>query len=258
MFKKILLLLCMVLTMAGASSVFAGETVLPEPGVYHRVNNNGVSTGLLYVFAGPEGKRFFEVQAYEYNSANKSMIPAYEIKGVPCVFYAGMMEAADGKTLAHLDFGSPDARNGLEQWRFPVIAGLHNGKPARLDYQVETKENAVVLSPVSDVFVTANVINRVEAAGRYIREYRKQLAVNPCLAAYVAEWSDPALRRVAMTRSDVARWDIAKVAAGKAEGIGTVPASWQLKAYDGTKRLIGTYLVAEDLSAVYCNNEKVF
>ncbi len=270
--KFFLLCLMTVLTIAGVSACFANEVKMPAPGVYHRNNDRGAVNGLLYIFKTPEGKLYFEARGYDYNPDTKALLPAYDVKGTPKSVYAGLIEPVDGKIIAHLDCVSDtdevvpvlDAREAAKKdktdikgWTFPLIADTVNGKPVRLDYQLTVKDDMINLFPSKDKY-SASCVGKTDVAGRYYKDALIPHKAGPTLAAYVSEQIDPNLSRRALTKLDVSEWWVDRLEAGSHEGFGTHPAFVWVKAYDGIHDLIGTYLIAEDLSCAYKDGVKVF
>ena len=109
----------------------------------------------------------------------------------------------------------------------------------------------VTLAPADEKYSTKQFFDKVEVAGRYVKAEEEFPDAGACLAAYAAERFDPDLARLALTHSNVARWKINRLPAGDYDGIGSMPMSLQVLAYNGAQTLIGTYIVAGDLSAMY-------
>ena len=252
---KKLVLFCVLSVLIVASAAFANSPALPEPGVYQRVNDRGAPNGRLLVFAGPGGKLYFEVRAYDYNRDMKSLTPAWKVADAPRSVFAGMIEGTISIPVAHMDFVSDTDTSEMKSWTYPVIADSVDGKFVRLDYSVKVDGDAVVLTPAGPY--TSAKLGKAEVGGRYVKAALAPYIVGTPLAAYVAEQVDPNLRRRVFSKLDVAEWWVSYLSAGTHAGLGTHPAFVWLKAYDGIHDLIGTYLVAEDLSCVYVNGELV-
>jgi hypothetical protein len=116
---------------------------------------------------------------------------------------------------------------------------------------VKVKGKEVTLAPADEKYSTKQLFDKVEVAGRYVKAEEEFPDSGACLAAYAAERFDPDLARLTSTRSNVARWKINRLPAGDYDGIGSMPMSLQVMAYNGAQTLISTYMVAGDLSAVY-------
>ena len=252
MAKKILSLFCFLLLLAGMTTVLAKEkSVFPDAGVYFRTNGKGAMNGNLSVFVLPDGKVFFEVFAMDYLGDESGLIPAMEKGGEPKAVFAGALEHRKKKMLAHMDFGTNDISDELEEWQYPISAGKTSKSPVRLSYEVKVKGKEITLVPAEAKYSTKQFFNKVEVAGRYVKAEDEFPDAGACLAAYAAERFDPDLARLASSRSNVAKWKIERLPAGNYDSIGTMPMSLQVTAYNGTQTLIGSYLVAGDLSAVY-------
>ena len=252
MAKKILSLLCFLLVLAGMPAALSKEkSVFPDAGVYLRTNEKGAINGNLTVFALPDGKIFFEVFAMDYFGDESGLIPAMEKDGKPKAVFAGIIEQKRKKNLAHMDFGTNDISDELAEWQYPVNIGKPSKKTVRLSYQVKVKGKEITLVPADEKYSTKQFFNKVEVAGRYVKTEDEFPDAGACLAAYVAERFDPDLARLASTRSNVTRWKINRLPAGDYDGVGSMPMSLQVLAYNGAQTLIGTYMVAGDLSAVY-------
>ena len=252
MVKKILSLLCCLLMLAGISSALAKEkSVFPDAGVYLRVNEKGAINGNLSVFTLPEGKVFFEVFAMDYSGDESGLIPAMEKDGEPKAVFAGIIERRKKKTLAHMDFCTNDISDELEEWQYPVNADKTSKSPVRLSYEAKVKGKEVTLAPSDEKYSTKQLLDKVEVAGRYVKAEEEFPDAGACLAAYAAVRFDPDLARLASTRSNVARWIINRLPAGDYDGVGSMPMSLQVSAYNSAHTLLGTYLVAGDLRAVY-------
>lgn len=252
MVNKILSLLCCLLMLAGMSTALAKEkTAFPDAGVYFRTNEKGAINGNLTVFSLPDGKVFFEVFAMDYLGDESGLIPAMEKGGEPKVVFAGIMEQRKKKTLAHMDFGTNDINDELKEWQYPVNADKTSKSPVRLSYEVKIKGKEITLAPADTKYSTKQFFDKVEVAGRYVKAEDEFPDAGACLAAYVAERFDPDLARFALTRSNVARWKIDRLPAGNYGGVGPMPMSLQVWAYNGINTLIGTYMIAGDLSVVY-------
>ena len=253
MAKKILSLLCFLLVLAGMPAALAKEkSVFPDAGVYFRTNEKGAINGNLTVFALPDGKVFFEVFAMDYFGDESGLIPAMEKDGKPKAVFAGIMEQKKKKNLAHMDFGTNDISDELTEWQYPVYAGKPSKSPVRLSYEVKVKGKEITLAPADEKHSTKQFFNKVEVAGRYVKAEDEFPDAGACLAAYMVEHLDPDLGRLASTRSNnVTRWKINRLPAGNYDGVGSMPMSLQVFAYNGAQTLIGTYMVAGDLSAVY-------
>ena len=252
MVKKIVSLLCCLFLLADISAALAKEkSVFPDAGVYFRTNEKGAINGNLTVFSLPDGKVFFEVFAMDYSGDDSGLIPAMEKDGEPKAVFAGIIERRKKKTLAHMDFCTNDISDELEEWQYPVNADKTSKSPVRLSYEVKMKGKEITLVPADAKYSTKQFFGKVEVAGRYVKAEDEFPDAGACLAAYAAERFDPDLSRLALTRSNVARWKIDRLPAGNYDGIGSMPMSLQVLAYNGTNTLIGTYMVAGDLSAVY-------
>ena len=252
MAKKILSLLCFLLVLAGMPAALAKEkSVFPDAGVYFRTNEKGAINGNLTVFALPDGKGFFEVFAMDYFGDESGLIPAMEKDGKSKAVFAGILEYRKKKTLAHMDFGTNDISDELAEWQYPVYAGKPSKSPVRLSYEVKVKGKEITLAPADEKYSTKQFFDKVEVAGLYVKAEDEFPDAGSCLAAYAAERFDPDLARPASIHSNVARWKINRLPAGDYEGIGSMPMSLQVMAYNGAQTLIGTYMVAGDLSAVY-------
>jgi hypothetical protein len=252
MAKKILSLLCFLLMLAGMTTALAKEkSVFPDAGVYFRTNEKGAINGNLSVYVLPDGKVFFEVFAMDYTGDESGLIPAMEKGGKPKAVFAGIMEQKRKKKLAHMDFGTNDISDELAEWQYPVNAGKSSKSPVRLSYEVKVKGKEVTLVPADEKYSTKQFFDKVEVAGRYVKAEEEFPDAGACMAAYAVERFDPDLGRLASTRSNVARWKINRLPAGDYDGIGSMPMSLQVLAYNGAQTLISTYMVAGDLSAVY-------
>ena len=251
MAKRIFLLLCFLLVLAGMTAALAKEkTVLPDAGVYFRTNEKGAINGNLTVFTLPDGKVFFEVFSMDYKGDESGLIPAMEKGGAPKAVFAGTIEQRKKKALAHMDFGTNDINDELEEWQYPVNADKSSKKPVRLSYEVRLKGKEVTLVPAEEKFSTKQFYDKVEVAGLYVKADDEFPDAGPCLAAYAAEQFDPELARLALTKSNVAKWNIERLPAGNYEGIGSMPMSLQVSAYNGAHTM-GSYIVASDLRVVY-------
>lgn len=253
MAKKILSLLCFLLLLASMTAALAKEkSVFPDAGVYFRTNEKGVINGTLSVFVLSDKKVFFEVFAMDYKGDESGLIPAMEKDGEPKAVFAGIMEQRKKKTLAYLDFGTNGISDEPEEWQYPVNADKTSKNPVRLGYEVKTKGKEITFSPADTKYSTKQFFGNVEAAGRYVKAEDEFPDAGACLAAYAVERFDPELARLATSpRSNVVRWKIDRLPAGDYEGIGPMPMSLQVSAYNSSNTLIGSYLVASDLSAVY-------
>ena len=252
MVKKILSLLCCLFMLADISAALAKEkSVFPNAGVYFRTNDKGAINGNLTVFTLPDGKVFFEVFAMDYKGDESGLIPAMEKDGEPKAVFAGIVEQRKMKTLAYLDFGTNDISDELEKWQYPVFADRASKSAARLSYEVKGNGKEIILSPADAKYSTKQFFDKVEVAGRYVKAEDEFPDAGACLAAYAAARFDPDLVRLALTHSNVARWKIDRLPAGDYDGIGPMPMSLQVSAYNSAHTLLGTYLVAGDLSAVY-------
>ena len=253
MAKKILSLFCFLLLLAGMTTALAKEkSVFPDAGVYFRTNEKGAMNGNLSVFVLPDGKVFFEVFAMDYTGDESGLIPAMEKGGAPKAVFAGVLEHRKKKMLAHMDFGTNDISDELEEWQYPISAGKTSKSPVRLSYEVKVKGKEITLIPAEAKYSTKQLFDKVEVAGRYVKAEDEFPDAGACLAAYAAERFDPDLARLAASpRSNIVRWKIDRLPAGDYDGIGAMPMSLQVSAYNGSNTLIGAYVVAGDLSAVY-------
>ena len=251
MTKKLLCFLCFMLMFAVMTGSLAKEKpVFPDSGVYFRTNEKGVINGNLTVFLVPGGKVFFEVFALDYHGDESGLIPAMEKGGEPKAVFAGVIEIRKKKTLAHMDFGTNDISGELEKWQYPVIADKNSGSLARLNYELKVNGNEILLSPADTKYSTKQFLDKVEVAGRYVKGEEEFPDAGSCLAAYAVKCFDSDLARLTSTRSDVESWKVDHLPAGNYDGIGSLPMSLRVSAYSG-KTLIGSYVVAGDLSAVY-------
>ena len=253
MAKKILSLFCFLLLLAGMTTALAKEkSVFPDAGVFFRTNEKGAMNGNLSVFVLPDGKVFFEVFAMDYMGDESGLIPAMEKGGAPKAVFAGVLEHRKKKMLAHMDFGTNDISDELEEWQYPISAGKTSKSPVRLSYEVKVKGKEITLIPAEAKYSTKQLFDKVEVAGRYVKAEDEFPDAGACLAAYAAERFDPDLARLAASpRSNIVRWKIDRLPAGDYDGIGAMPMSLQVSAYNGSNTLIGAYVVAGDLSGVY-------
>ncbi|MBR4907730.1 MAG: hypothetical protein IKZ43_01815 [Acidaminococcaceae bacterium] len=251
MAQKIISLLCFLLMLTGMTALAKEKSMFPNAGVYFRTNDKGAINGNLTVFMLPDGKVFFEVFAMDYKGDESGLIPAMEKGGEPKAVFAGIMEHKKKKTLAHMDFGTNGIGDELEEWQYPVNADKTSKNQVRLSYELIIKGKEITLAPADTKYSTKQFFDKVEVAGRYVKAEDEFPDAGACLAAYAAERFDPDLARLALTRSNVARWKIDRLPAGDYDGISAMPMSLQVSAYNGAHTLLGTYLVAGDLSAVY-------
>ena len=252
MTKKVLSLLCFLFVLICMPAALAKEKpVFPDAGVYFRINEKGAINGNLTVFSLPDGKVFFEVFAMDYDGDESGLIPAMEKGGEAKAVFSGILEKSKKKTLAYMDFGTNDISYELEEWLYPVITGKTTKNPARLSYEVKFKGKEIALTPADAEYSTSLFFDKVEVAGRYIKADDEFPDAGACLAAYAVERFDPELARQTVKRTGVTQWKIDRLPAGNYDGIGSMPMSLQVLAYNSAHKLMGTYIVAGDLTAVY-------
>ena len=250
--KKILSTLCFLFVLVCVPAALAKEKpVFPDAGVYFRINEKGAINGNLTVFTLPDGKVFFEIFAMDYDGDESGLIPAMEKGGEAKAVFSGILQKENKKTLAYMDFGTNDISYELEEWLYPVIAGKPSKNSARLSYEVKFKGKEIALVPADAGYSTKRFFDKVEVAGRYIKAEDEFPDAGACLAAYAVVRFDPKLTRLQVKRTDVAQWKIDRLPAGNYDGIGSIPMSLQVLAYNSAHTLIGTYIVACDMSAVY-------
>lgn len=207
------------------------------------------------VFEKPDFSSTFPVQFFIRHAGNGN---TYACITLPVgISYIGTIFPDENDYLISFNYMA-NAKDGVvSSWKYPFYLDTLDNEPYYALYTLKIHKGKIILKPIYKELSLAHY-GYDDIDGTYMWSFDAKPGCPFPLAAYVIQTSDPFLVKNMLLPQDIHEWWFDKLEAGNDSMIGQHPVCHWAVPTDADDKVIGNYLLFEDLTHLYKDNQKIF
>ena len=223
----------------------SGVSYAIEPGNYCNYDKKGNLISTLTVQQAGSGVWYAEIK-----------LPQGKTEEGEEVFLTldGKIEKENNKDIVTVTYSGELEGDKLFRWTYPFYLDVKDNKMMYLSYQLMPDKKGVRISVDKKAYPKSMKLPDIK--GIYVPE--GSFVLTKSLAAYVIETADEELVWSYCSQWDVKDWWFDRLEAGEDIQLGNHPSCVWAEPEDGFGNKIGSYLLADDLSAFYIDSQLIW